>query len=63
VSKTLEYAYDDWCIAEFARLLGRGAEREEFLRRSQNYRNLFDATTGFMRPKHNGGWSHSVRWQ
>ncbi len=61
VSKTLEYAYDDWCIAEMARLMGRKDVQEEFLRRSQNYRNLFDPTAGFMRPKHNGGWLEPFR--
>jgi predicted alpha-1,2-mannosidase len=61
VSKTLEYAYDDWCIAEMARLMGRSAEEREFLRRSQNYRNLFDLSVGFMRPKHNGGWLEPFR--
>ncbi len=61
VSKTLEYAYDDWCIAEFARTVGRPEVADEYLRRSQNYRNVFDASVGFMRPKHNGGWSEPFR--
>ena len=56
VSKTLEYAYDDWCIAQFANLLGNEQIAEIFTKRSLSYRNAFDPTTGFMRPKKNGGW-------
>jgi putative alpha-1,2-mannosidase len=81
VSKTLEYAYDDFCIAQMARLLLRekaltsgaanayisqGGKRpttaqlltdyRNYIRRALSYRNLFDAQTGFMRPKRNGGW-------
>lgn len=56
VSKTLEYAYDDWCIAMVARLLGREEDYRDCLRRAQYYKNVFDSETGFMRPRHNGGW-------
>ena len=56
VSKTLEYAYDDWCIAEMLGLMGKQEEHEQYLERSQFYRNLFDPSTGFMRAKRNGGW-------
>ncbi|HEX7295045.1 MAG TPA: GH92 family glycosyl hydrolase [Pyrinomonadaceae bacterium] len=56
VSKTLEYAYDDWCIAEVARMLGRNDDYRHYLRRAQSYKNLFDPQTGFMRPRSNGGW-------
>ena len=56
VSKTLEYAYDDWCVAQLARLAGRRADVREFNARAQNYRNLFDPATGFMRARRNGGW-------
>ena len=56
VSKTLEYAYDDWCIAEMARLLGKPADAEYFGARAQYYKNLFDPSSRFMRPKKNGGW-------
>lgn len=55
VSKTLEYAYDDWCIAQVAQKLGRTDLYNEFIKRSQNYRNVYDATTGFMRPKLSNG--------
>jgi putative alpha-1,2-mannosidase len=54
VSKTLEYAYDDWCISEVARMLGKGVEQQSYLRRAASYRNVFDPTTGFMRPRRNG---------
>jgi predicted alpha-1,2-mannosidase len=51
VSKTLEYAYDDWCIAMFAKKLGKTDDYNLFIKRAQNYKNLYDAQTGFMRPK------------
>ena len=56
VSRTLEYAYDDWCIAEVARLLDHPDDYRHYLRRAQFYKNVFDAETGFMRPRSNGGW-------
>lgn len=56
VSKTLEYAYDDWCIAQMALLLNKKEDYEYFMKRSQNWKNIFDWETGFMRPKKNGGW-------
>ena len=56
VSKTLEYAYDDWCIAQAARLLGRTDDYHRYLRRAQFYENIFDPESGFMRPRSNGGW-------
>nr|MBP8158351.1 GH92 family glycosyl hydrolase [Flavobacterium sp.] len=56
VSKTLEYAYDDWCIAQMAQRLNKKEDYEYFMKRSQNWKNLFDWETGFMRPKKNGGW-------
>ena len=51
VSKTLEYAYDDWCIAMMAKKLGKTEDYNYFIHRAQNYKNLFDASTGFMRPR------------
>jgi predicted alpha-1,2-mannosidase len=51
VSRTLEYAYDDWCIAMFAKSLGKTDDYNYFIKRAQNYKNLFDPSTGFMRPK------------
>lgn len=51
VSKTLEYAYDDWCIAEFAKALEKTDAYNYFLKRSENWRNMYDAQSTFMRPK------------
>lgn len=56
VSKTLEYAYDDWCIAQMAHSTGHSEDYQYFMKRSQNWKNLFDKGTGHMRPKRNGGW-------
>lgn len=56
VSKTLEYAYDDWCIAQTALALGYDDLYEEYSQRAQYYKNLYDPSTGFMRPKRNGNW-------
>lgn len=55
VSKTLEYAYDDWAIAQAAKKLGKEDIYEEFIARSKNYKNVFDKKTGFMRPKLSDG--------
>ncbi|MDQ4120556.1 MAG: GH92 family glycosyl hydrolase [Acidobacteriota bacterium] len=56
VSKTLEYAYNDFCIAQMARILGKKDDYEKYIQRSRYFENLFDAETGFMRPKQNGGF-------
>ncbi|BCY27732.1 GH92 family glycosyl hydrolase [Flavobacterium okayamense] len=56
VSKTVEYAYDDWCIAQMAYILDKPEDFNYFRKRSQNWKNLFDWETGFIRPKKNGGW-------
>ncbi|MDP5200025.1 GH92 family glycosyl hydrolase [Flavobacterium sp. DG2-3] len=55
VSKTLEYAYDDWAIAQAAKKLGKTDIYNEFINRSKNYKNVYDEKTGFMRPKLNDG--------
>ena len=55
VSKTLEYAYDDWCIAKFAAALGKGTDADYFARRAENWRNLFDPRTTFFRPRNSKG--------
>jgi len=55
VSKTLEYAYDDWAIAQAAKKLGRTDVYNEFIERSRNWRNVFDPSTGFTRPKDENG--------
>lgn len=56
VSKTLEYAYDDWCISMMAKQLGQDSLAIIFLRRSQSYLNLFDPSTKFFRAKSNATW-------
>jgi len=78
VSKTLEYAYDDWCIAKMAEIMGKryedwllhtnkalqsdlperqyAADYQKYVTRARSFENLFDASTGFMRPKKNGGF-------
>jgi predicted alpha-1,2-mannosidase len=58
VSKTLEYAYDDYAIAQAARKLGRQQDYEYFMHRAMNYRNLFDPQTKYMRGKDSHG-----RWR
>ncbi len=55
VSSTLEYAYDDWCIAQIAKKLDKQDIYQEFIKRSQNFINVFDAQSGFMRPRLNDG--------
>jgi predicted alpha-1,2-mannosidase len=56
VSKTLEYAYDDWCIAQMAKMQGNDAVYKTFMQRAQNWKNLFDPTSGFFRGKANASW-------
>lgn len=55
VSTTLEYAYDDWCIAQLAKKVGDKKHYNEFIKRSQNYKNVYDPTIGYMRPKNKEG--------
>ena len=57
VSKTLEYAYDDWTIAQMAKRIGDTATFNEFIQRAQYYKNMFNPEVGFMQSKANGGWS------
>jgi predicted alpha-1,2-mannosidase len=56
VSKTLEYAYDDWCIAQMALALGKTADYGKYIKRAARYINVYDASTGFMRGKKAGNW-------
>ena len=51
VSKTLEYAYNDWCIAQMANQLNDKKTEKVFLERSEYYNNVYDSSIGFMRPK------------
>ncbi|MDT0643470.1 GH92 family glycosyl hydrolase [Zunongwangia sp. F363] len=55
VSKTLEYAYDDWAIAQAAKKIGNIQVYEEFMKRAENYKNVYDPKSGFMRPKLSDG--------
>ncbi len=55
VSKTLEYAYDDWAIAQAAKKLGRKDIYSEFMKRAENWKNVYDPSVGFMRPKMSDG--------
>jgi len=55
VSKTLEYAYDDWAIAQAAKKLNRNDIYSEFIKRSENWRNVYDSSSGFTRPKLSSG--------
>jgi len=55
VTITLEYAFDDWCIAQAAKLLGKTADYNLFMQRAMYYKNLFDKETGFFRSKNSNG--------
>lgn len=55
VSITLEQAFDDWCIAQLAKRLGKEKDYNHFMKRSAFYRNLFNSKTGFFQPKNDKG--------
>lgn len=55
LSKTLEYAYDDYCIARMAEKMGRKEIAGTFYRRSQNYKNVYNPATSFMQPRDEKG--------
>ncbi len=56
-SMTLEYAFDDWCIAQFAKGLGNKTIEQTFTKRAQNWQNIFDQKRGFARAKmKDGSW-------
>jgi predicted alpha-1,2-mannosidase len=55
VTVTLEYAFDDWCIAQVAKKLGKQADYNRFMKRAESYKKLFDKNTGFMRAKDSNG--------
>lgn len=63
VSKTLEYAYDDWCIAVFADSLGDDTTAKRFYERSQFYKNIYNPKSAFMQPRFNGGWKNNFKPQ
>jgi len=56
VSKTLEYAYDDWTIAQMAKAMNKTADYETFTKRAQFYKNVFDPETQFMRGRFRNTW-------
>ncbi|UNY99607.1 GH92 family glycosyl hydrolase [Zhouia spongiae] len=55
VSNTMEYAYQDWCFAQYAKALNIDSTYNTFMKRSENWRNIFDVETGFVRPKNKDG--------
>ena len=55
LSKTLEYAFDDYCIAEMAKKMGKQDIADEFYKRSQNYKNVYNPATSFMQPRDDKG--------
>ncbi|MBN2651993.1 MAG: GH92 family glycosyl hydrolase [Spirochaetales bacterium] len=62
VSRTLEFAYDDYCVAQMAKSLGRLEDYNFFMERSKNYRNVYNEKTGFMAPRNSdGSWHKNSR--
>ena len=55
VSITVEYAYDDWCVAQVAKKLGKMADYKRFMQRAENFRNLFNPATNFLQGKNRQG--------
>jgi predicted alpha-1,2-mannosidase len=56
VSRTLEYAYDDWCIAKMAKAMGKDSLATVFFDRASNWRNVFNPASGFFQARYNGGF-------
>lgn len=56
VSKTLEYAYDDWTIAQMAKAMGKTEDYKTYIQRAQYYKNVFDPETKFMRGRFRNTW-------
>jgi hypothetical protein len=67
-SRTLDYAYEDWAVAQVAKAVGKTADAKYFLKRSNNYKNLYNASTGFMQARNlngswaNGSWTEGDQW-
>jgi len=57
VSKTLEYAYDDWCVARMAEDMGKQDIADEFYARAQAYKNIYNPENQFFQGRRNGGWA------
>ena len=55
VALTLGHSYDDWCLAQLAKALNKEADYEYFMKRSDNYKNLFNPATGFFAPRNSDG--------
>ena len=55
-SKTLEYAYDDWCVARMAEAMGKADIADEFYKRAQAYKNLYNPKNQFFQGRRNGGY-------
>ncbi|MGC9151580.1 MAG: GH92 family glycosyl hydrolase [Microbacter sp.] len=55
VSITVEYAYDDWCVAQVAKKLGKMADYKRFMQRAENFKNLFNPATNFLQGKNSQG--------
>lgn len=55
VSRTLEYAYDDYALAMVAKALGNPVDYQTLIKRSENYKNVFDVSTGFVRGRYSDG--------
>ena len=62
VSRTLEFAYDDYCVAQLAKAVGKQDDYELLMQRSRNYKNLYDPVVGFMRPKKSDGTWDEEAW-
>lgn len=56
VSKTLDYAYDDWCIAQMAKMLNKTDDYKTYIQRAQYWKNVFDPQVNFVNARVNGGW-------
>jgi predicted alpha-1,2-mannosidase len=69
-SRTLEDAYDDWCVAQVAKRLGKSKDYDYFLSRSHNYEHIFNKSTGFMQARNSDGswadekdgWTEGNHW-
>ncbi|MFD0794129.1 GH92 family glycosyl hydrolase [Mucilaginibacter litoreus] len=56
VAKTLDYALDDWCIAQMAKMLNKPQDYAEYIKRAQYWKNVHNNQNGFMQARDNGGW-------
>ncbi|MBE7174968.1 MAG: GH92 family glycosyl hydrolase [Mucilaginibacter polytrichastri] len=61
VSKTLDYSYDDWCIAQMAKMLNKTDDYKEYIQRAQYWKNVYDPQFNFVNARVNGGWFSPFR--